>query len=66
VRPFGLAILVAAFALSLGASAGAVGGKQRVVIQWKGASGFVLTPLTSGKLKGDMGTPPSAAGSRAW
>jgi hypothetical protein len=56
VRPIGLAILVAAFALSIGASAGAVGGKQRVVIQWKGASGFVLTPLTSGKLKDDTGT----------
>jgi hypothetical protein len=25
------------------------------VIQWKGTSGFVLTPLTSGKLKGDTG-----------
>lgn len=56
MRPIGLAILVAAVALSVGASAGAGGGKQRVVIQWKGASGFVLTPLTSGTLKGDTGT----------
>ncbi len=56
MRPIGLAILVAAVALIIGVSAGAVSGKQRVVIQWKGASGFVLTPLTSGKLKGDTGT----------
>jgi hypothetical protein len=51
-----LAILVAAVALSIGAGAGAISGKQRVVIQWKGARGFVLTPLTSGRLKGDTGT----------
>jgi len=56
MRPIGLAIIVAAFALSIGASAGAGGGKQRVAIQWKGASGFVLIPLTAGKLKGDTGT----------
>jgi hypothetical protein len=56
VRPIGLAILAASIALSIGASAGAISGKQRVVIQWKGASGFALTPLTSGKLKGDTGT----------
>jgi hypothetical protein len=56
MRPIGLAIIVAACALSIGASAGAGGGKQRVAIQWKGASGFVLIPLTAGKLKGDTGT----------
>jgi hypothetical protein len=56
VRPMRLAILVAAVALSIGAGAGAISGKQRVVIQWKGARGFVLTPLTSGRLKGDTGT----------
>jgi hypothetical protein len=49
---------LAATALTLAAVAAAspVAAKQRVVIQWKAASGFVLTPMTAGALKSDSGT----------
>jgi hypothetical protein len=51
-----VAVLVAvATALAGVAAAGPIAAKQRVSIVGKGASGFVLTPLTAGPLERDAG-----------
>ena len=52
-----LLLLLVAATLTLVSVAGArpVAAKQRVVIQWKGPSGFLLTPMTGGALKSDAG-----------
>jgi hypothetical protein len=50
------ALAVAAVTLTAVASAGSTTAKQRVAIHLKGATGFVLTPLTPGPIKPDTGT----------
>jgi hypothetical protein len=50
-----VALAVAAATVASVAAAGPVAAKQQVSMQLKGAS-FVLTPLTSGAIKGDTGT----------
>ena len=51
----GVAITLAAVALTAGASAGATSAKQRVAISGVGYAGFKLAPLTAGAVKADRG-----------
>jgi hypothetical protein len=50
------ALAVVAVTVTAVASAGSATAKQRVAIQVKTGTGFVLTPLASGALKADTGT----------
>jgi hypothetical protein len=49
------ALAVASVTLTAAAAAGSPPAKQRVAIRFTGGNSFVLTPLTSGRIKADTG-----------